>query len=290
MMQPHLDKSDHRDRYVVIGNPISHSKSPEIHNRFAQQTGQPMHYETLLAPLDGFEKSVTDFILAGGRGANVTLPFKLQAHALATQLSARARAAGAVNTLHFKAGEIIGDNTDGVGLVRDITHNAQFSLMNKRVLLLGAGGAARGALQPLLLENPHEISVVNRTFDKAKQLIELAKQWPEARNQQVKLKACTWSDLRGKYDLIINATSASLSGDVPPITGELFSEHTLAYDMMYADQPTSFLRFAAMYGAQTRDGLGMLVEQAAEAFALWRGVQPATQEVLKALRLHLGKA
>ena len=270
------------DAYVVIGNPIAHSKSPEIHAQFAAQTGQQLSYERLLAPLQGFKAAVKVFIANGGKGANVTVPFKLDAHALADRLTERARLAGAVNTLKFEGGVILGDNTDGAGLVADIVHNAGVSLAGKRVLLLGAGGAARGALLPLLEQQPAALTIANRTPAKAQ---ELAAQFAEFG----KLEAAEFTALQASFDVIINATSASLDADVPPLPASVFSGATLAYDMMYGKQPTVFMEFAHRHGALTRDGLGMLVEQAAEAFFLWRGVRPETAEVFRALRQQLGQ-
>jgi shikimate dehydrogenase len=265
------------DRYAVIGNPIAHSKSPQIHARFAAQTGQDLVYERLLAARDGFPGCVRDFIRQGGRGANVTLPFKLEAHALATTLSARAQAAGAVNTLKFEAGAILGDNTDGVGLVRDIVHNAGFAVAGKRILLLGAGGAARGVLLPLLEQAPARLVIANRTVERAQ---ELARQFGLHGN----LAASDFAGLRDSFDLVINATSAGLSGAVPPVAPAVFQPQGLAYDMLYGAQPTAFMRFAAQQGIAARDGLGMLVEQAAEAFFVWRGVRPDTAPVYAELR------
>jgi shikimate dehydrogenase len=271
------------DAYVVIGNPIAHSKSPEIHARFAALCGQAMSYEKLLAPLDGFADTVRSFIAGGGRGANVTLPFKLDAHALATQLTPRAEAAGAVNTLKFDGDVILGDNTDGVGLVADIERNAGIALRGKRVLLLGAGGAARGALLPLLKARPAELMIANRTVEKA---LDLAWEF----QQHGPVSASDFVELDGVYDIIINATSASISAALPPIAASLFGKTTLAYDMMYAKAPTVFMAFAQQQGSVTRDGLGMLVEQAAEAFLLWRGVRPPTAEVFAALRAQLNQS
>lgn len=276
----HTVKLDH---YVVIGNPVAHSKSPYIHAAFAAQTGQMLDYQRLLAPLDGFAASVQIFRLQGGKGANVTVPFKLDACVLATELTTRAAAAGAVNTLRFDGDKILGDNTDGVGLVTDIVRNAGVPLQGKRVLLLGAGGAARGSLLPLLEQLPAELVIANRTLSKAQELQQLAQQY----QPQIPVSAQTFTDVEGHFDVIINATSASLHDDVPPLAGSLFDTATLAYDLMYDAQPTAFLRFAATHGAQCRDGLGMLVEQAAEAFFIWRGVRPDTLTVLADLRQAL---
>jgi shikimate dehydrogenase len=269
------------DKYVVIGNPVAHSKSPEIHARFAQQTGEQISYERLLAPLDGFEATVAAFMDAGGRGANVTVPFKLQAYALATELSVRAQAAGAVNTLRFRDGVILGDNTDGVGLVKDIVHNAGVALQGKRLLLLGAGGAARGVLLPLLEQQPAELVIANRTLERATLLVQ------EFSAPHGVLRACGYDTLAGAYDVIVNATSASLADALPPLDGAVFAAGALAYDMMYSRDATPFMRFAASHGAAVRDGLGMLVEQAAESFFVWRGVRPDTAPVHAALRALL---
>lgn len=268
------------DRYAVIGNPIAHSKSPEIHAAFAAQTGQALTYERLLAPLDGFADTVRLYISEGGKGANVTVPFKLEACQLADELSERARAAGAVNTLHFTEGKIRGDNTDGVGLVADISVNAGLALAGKRILLLGAGGAARGVVLPLLQQQPRELVIANRTAARAE---ELARQF----SGQGVLQACEFTRLQGDFDLVINATSASLSAEVPPIASALLHAGVLAYDMVYGKEATAFMRFAASHGASVRDGLGMLVEQAAESFYLWRGVRPETGAVFAALRAQL---
>jgi shikimate dehydrogenase len=272
------------DQYLVIGNPIAHSKSPWIHAQFAAQTAQHMAYQSLLAPIDGFAAHVHAFIRTGGKGVNVTVPFKLEAYAIATHLTARARAAGAVNTLKFEGEQILGDNTDGVGLVADIICNAGATFQNKRILLLGAGGAARGVLMPILLEQPSELVIANRTSEKAQQLQVLARSHGV---DTVSVSVSDWAQLSGEFDIIINATSASLSDEVPPMPKALFTSSTLAYDMMYGATPTAFLRFADTAGAQLRDGLGMLVEQAAEAFYLWRGLRPETTSVLTQLRRSL---
>lgn len=273
------------DRYAVIGHPVAHSKSPDIHARFAAQTQQNLRYERLLAPLDGFAATVKNFMAEGGRGANVTVPFKLEAHALATELTKRARAAGAVNTLKFDGDHILGDNTDGIGLVRDIVHNAGIKISGKRVLLLGAGGAARGVLLPLLQEHPGALVIANRTVSKAQQLAqEFSLYGPLAASDFAALSA-----LSGVFDIIINATSASLADDVPPISASVMAAHTFVYDMMYGTRPTVFMQFAARQGAAGRDGLGMLVEQAAESFYLWRGMRPHTADVFSALRVQLAE-
>ncbi len=267
-----------RDRYCVIGNPIGHSKSPAIHAAFALQTGQDLVYERCLAPLDGFDATVGALVAAGCKGANVTVPFKLAAAALCGTLSARADAAGAVNTLTFADGQIRGDNTDGAGLVRDIGVNAGFALGGKRVLLLGAGGAARGAILPLLGEAPRELVIANRSRASADALV------ARFAGPGRLLSACEFVDLDGPFDLVVNATSASLAGAMPPLPAAIFTPHTLALDMMYGNQPTPFMAFASGCGAIARDGLGMLVEQAAEAFAQWRGVRPETATILERMR------
>ncbi|MBW8371042.1 MAG: shikimate dehydrogenase [Thiobacillus sp.] len=261
------------DRYAVFGHPIAHSKSPQIHVAFARQTGQDMTYEAILAPLDGFADSVAAFIAAGGRGANVTVPFKEEAYRLANRLSARAQRAGAVNTLVFDGG-ILGDNTDGAGLVADLTRNLGCALAGKRILLLGAGGAARGVIEPLLEQQPAALVIANRTVGRAQELAELFGHG---------IRACGFEETGGPYDVVINATAASLAGELPPLSSALFTDDTLAYDMMYG-RDTPFLTFARSHGAATADGLGMLVEQAAEAFALWRGVRPDTAPVITSLR------
>ncbi len=271
------------DRYCVFGNPIAHSKSPEIHAAFAAQTGQQLVYEKQLAPLDGFAAAVHAFIAAGGKGANVTVPFELEACKVAQALTVRAQAAGAVNTLQFSEHGIIGDNTDGAGLVADIVGNAGVAIAGKRVLLLGAGGAARGVVLPLLEHCPAQLLIANRTLATAEALV---RQFAALGGAGV-VSACGFEQIEGCFDIVINATSASLSAALPPVPVGAFGPATLALDMMYGKEPTVFMQFAAAQGAQVRDGLGMLVEQAAEAFALWRGVHPATAEVLARLRAAL---
>lgn len=271
------------DTYAVVGNPVAHSKSPFIHGRFAQQTGQVMHYTALLASLDGFEQTVRDFRKTGGRGMNITVPFKFEAFTLANQLTDRASAARAVNTFRFEEkGEILGDNTDGVGLVRDIEINLNFSLAGKHILLMGAGGAASGAILPLLQQQPGLLTIANRTPDKA---TSLQRQFASHGNITIGY----YHDFAGQhFDLIINATSASLHNELPPIPANLFRGASLAYDMLYSSRLTPFLELAKMQkvGCLT-DGAGMLVEQAAESFLLWHGIRPETQTVIKQLRDNL---
>lgn len=270
------------DRYGVFGNPIGHSKSPLIHRLFAEQTGQQLSYEALLAPLEDFDGYARAFF-ESGLGGNVTVPFKEQAFALADSLTERARRAGAVNTLKkLDDGRLLGDNTDGAGLVRDLTVNAGIELCGKRILLLGAGGAVRGILEPFLAQQPQTLVIANRTVDKAEQL---ARQFADL--GPVVASGFDWID--APVDLIVNGTSASLAGELPPITPSLIQPgHTCCYDMMYGAGPTAFNRWAAEQGAaRTLDGLGMLVEQAVEAFHLWRGVRPDSAPVLAELRRQL---
>jgi shikimate dehydrogenase len=269
------------DRYAVIGHPVAHSKSPLIHQAFARATGQVMTYELLPAPLDGFLRTVQRFAAEGGKGLNVTVPFKLDAYAIATERSARAEQAQACNTLAWRDDHWFGDNTDGVGLMRDLTHNLHEALAGRDVLVLGAGGAARGILGPLLAKAPRSVVLVNRTERRA---AELAASFAE----YGRIKALAAAQLRGRrFDVVINATSIGISGDVPE---NLWPDHPfaaggLAYDLVYADGATPFLRWASRNAAQrTADGLGMLIEQAAESFVLWRGVRPDTSPLVAMLR------
>ncbi len=266
------------DRYCVIGNPVAHSKSPAIHAAFALQTGQQLEYERCLAPLDGFAATVHRLIAHGYKGANVTVPFKLEAAALADTLSARAQAAGAVNTLSFTAAGIVGDNTDGAGLVNDIMRNAGVAIAGRRVLLLGAGGAARGVILPLLQQGPRQLVIANRTVATARALA------ARFGGHGAPVAASEFAPLEGRFDIIINATSASLAGALPPLPPAIVGAGTLALDMMYGAEPTPFMQFATAHGGAARDGLGMLVEQAAEAFFVWRGVRPDSAAVLAAMR------
>lgn len=268
------------DRYAVIGHPIAHSRSPDIHAAFAAQTGQFMQYERILAPLDGFADTVRTFREQGGKGANVTVPFKLEACALCASLTPRASAAGAVNTLAWQDGEMIGDNTDGIGLVTDIVVNATQPMAGRRVLLLGAGGAARGVILPLLEQHPQQLTIANRTVSRAD---ELAARFASHGN----VSAASFADAGSGYDIVINATSASLDAALPEMPAAVFAPNGFAYDMMYGREETVFMRFAARHGARVRDGLGMLVEQAAESFKIWRGIRPETAPVFAALRARL---
>lgn len=267
------------DKYCVFGNPISHSKSPIIHAAFARQTGENIEYEAVLAPTDGFADAVDAFITEGGKGANVTLPFKQEAYLLATSLTRRAEQAGAVNTLVFNDDEIIGDNTDGVGLLRDITINLRYPIQGRRVLLLGAGGAARGVVGPLLEEKPELLTIANRTVLRARSL---AKRF----SSTGPVCGCSYDDLAGQsFDIVINATSASLSGTMPPLPEGIFAPGSLAYKMMYGLGDTPFRVFARNQGAaMISEGLGMLLEQAAESFFVWRGVRPDCAPVAEILR------
>jgi len=268
------------DQYAVIGNPIEHSKSPEIHTAFAAQTGQDMRYERILGDLEDFEGDVADFFAAGGKGLNVTVPFKEQAFRIADELSPRADSAQAVNTLSaLDDGRIGGDNTDGVGLVRDLGCNHLFNFKGARILLLGAGGASRGVLRPLLEEGPGELLIANRTASKA---VELATELTALGT----VSGCGLDQLGGRqFDLIINGTSAGLRAQVPTIPDDCLASGGWTYDMMYGNEPTAFVRWGRTHGAaKALDGLGMLVEQAAESFRLWRGVMPDTAQVIAALR------
>lgn len=268
------------DRYAVFGNPIAHSKSPRIHALFAAQCGQDLSYEALLAPLDGFAAAVADFRAEGGAGANVTVPFKEEAFRLCLRLTPRAEAAGAVNTLSFTAEGTRGDNTDGAGLVADITRNLGVALGGKRILLLGAGGAARGVVLPLLAEKPAGLTIANRNADKAHALAAAFSGSDGA------CSACGLDGIGGTFDVVINATAAGLGGEALPLAPTVFAPGALAYDMMYG-KDTPFLQLARAAdtpGVRWADGLGMLVEQAAEAFFVWRGVRPGTAPVLALLR------
>ncbi|WMC10935.1 shikimate dehydrogenase [Oceanimonas pelagia] len=269
------------DRYVVIGNPIAHSQSPFIHGAFAEQTGQAMSYERLLLPLDHFQGGLSEFVRSGGRGCNITVPFKTDALAVADELSERAALAEAVNTLKvLEDGRLLADNTDGAGLVMDL-HRLGGALAGRRILLLGAGGAARGVMGPLLAERPAALVVANRTEMRAEALAKRFAGLGPVSHQPLEGLADT-------FDLIINSTSASLQGERLALPASLCHSGTQVYDMMYGREETPFLQWAAEQGVQDRfDGLGMLVGQAAESFYLWRGVRPDMAPVLQALRARL---
>ena len=270
------------DRYAVMGHPIAHSRSPWIHACFATATGEDLRYEAIHVQPGEFDAAVSVSRAAGGRGLNVTLPFKQEAWALADRRTPRAERAGAVNTLWFEGEHIGGDNTDGVGLVRDIGVNLGWPLGGRRVLLLGAGGAARGVLEPLLAARPAEVVIANRTETRAH---ELAARFTTLGN----LRGSAFAALDGGFDLLVNATSASLQGEVPALPDGVLGADAACYDMMYAAGPTAFLRWAKAAGAtRLTDGVGMLVEQAAESFARWRGVRPPTGAVIAGLRELLG--
>jgi len=274
------------DQYAVVGNPIGHTKSPLIHGLFAQETQQDMAYTAIEGPLepqDAFAATVRTFIAAGGKGMNVTAPFKLKAFAMADEQSERAELAGAANALSFRDGRIIAENFDGVGLLRDIEVNLKLPMSGKRVLILGAGGAVRGALLPFLAAQPAELVVVNRDLAKGKALVaQVVAGGP--------LLACGYADLEamGQFDLVVNATSASLTGDLPPVPQSVFSPTGAAYELAYGKRLTPFLQLARNAGVQhVADGVGMLVEQAAEAFEWWRGVRPETRAVIDRLTVPL---
>ena len=271
------------DLYCVMGNPVEHSRSPAIHARFAELTGEAVAYERRLLPLTGFTEGVRAFMAQGGRGCNVTVPFKTEACAIATERSERVQLAGAANTLIFQPdGRIAADNTDGLGLVADITRNAGVPLAGRDVLLIGAGGAAAGVLGPLLRAGVRHVTVANRTLAKAQALVQAHSAL--ASLQKAELLALTPQALEANFDLIINATASSLSGGEVPVAARVLRPGSLAYDMMYGPAAQGFLDWARQHGAVPRDGLGMLVEQAAEAFQLWRGVRPPSAQVLAELK------
>ncbi|MES2503085.1 MAG: shikimate dehydrogenase [Pseudomonadota bacterium] len=266
------------DKYAVIGNPIGHSKSPIIHAAFARQTNQDISYKAILAPLDGFEATVQSLIAQGYKGANVTVPFKFQALNLVLP-SNRALDEVAVNTLSFLGGEIRGDSTDGTGLIRDIKQNLGITISGKRILLLGAGGAAEGVLHPLLNEAPNSLVIANRTLDKAQSMVKKI-----LANHAFVVSANAFDDMAdAQFDIVINATSTGLTDTALPIPSTIFAKNCLAYDMMYGRE-TPFMAQARAADAQVADGLGMLVEQAAEAFYIWRKVRPDTQPVIQMVR------
>lgn len=270
------------DLYAVMGNPINHSKSPTIHSKFAEQAKQDLVYSAMLVPTEGFEPAVKDFFKGHGRGLNITVPFKEKAYQLANSLTPRAKTAEAVNTLVLQEdGTILGDNTDGAGLVRDLVMNQKVDIAGKKLLVIGAGGAVRGILQPFLEQAPQSITIVNRTFEKAQLLADSFQEYGD-------IKAMGFDELTEPFDVIINGTSASLAGELPPLPDAVIAQNTCVYDMMYGKELTPFLLWAQQQGAaKVIDGLGMLVEQAAVSFEIWRGVKPNSVEVLQDLREHL---
>lgn len=273
------------DRYAVVGNPIGHSKSPFIHGSFARATGQDLVYTAIEAPAGGFAAAADAFRRAGGRGLNITAPFKLDAFAYATERSTRAELAGAANALKFEGDRVLAENFDGVGLVHDVVHNLRQAIRGKRVLLLGAGGAARGALLPLMAQEPAELVIANRTVAKAEELAAIGRG-----SGSGKARGCGYEALHrdAPFDLVFNATSASLRGELPPVPATVFGPGAGAYELAYGKGLTPFLRLARSAGApHLADGVGMLAEQAAEAFAWWRGVRPETAEVIHALTVPL---
>ena len=273
------------DRYVVAGNPVEHSQSPFIHTEFARQTGQAMEYGRVLWPADGFADSLRALVDSGAKGCNVTVPFKFDAFRLATRITPRARLAEAANVLMFDSDGWLADNSDGVGLVTDIENNAGVAIAGQRVLLIGAGGAAAGVLGPLLAARPLELVVANRTLAKAQALIDRHR----AAAGNTRLRASTLDDCEGAFGVVINATASSLQGAGVPVPCSVLLPGGLALDMMYGPAAQGFLDWATAHGAQARDGLGMLVEQAAQAFELWRGVRPLTAPVLAALRERMAR-
>jgi shikimate dehydrogenase len=272
----------HNDLYAVVGHPISHSKSPRIHSLFASQTGEPVEYTAIQAPLDDFHGTVRQFFKRGGKGLNVTVPFKEQAWTMAEHRTTRAEKAGAANTLYLdKDQALVADNTDGVGIVRDLFNNHGVAPEGARILVLGAGGAVRGVLGPILAEQPVSVTIANRTVAKAEALVRLFA--PDAGITE--LSACGFNESEDAFDLVINGTSASLKGDLPPVSPGIIGPDTVVYDMMYSLQTTTFNQWALDNNARrVFDGLGMLVEQAAESFYVWRGVRPDTASVIEELR------
>jgi len=272
--------SEDIDRYAVFGNPIAHSKSPQIHAQFAEQTQQSLIYTAEPVEIGRFKQAVKDFIKNNGKGLNITIPFKEDAWTCATQRSNRAQRAGAVNTLAVRPdGTLYGDTTDGIGLVRDLVQNHDIQIRGKDILIIGAGGAVRGVLEALLEQQPKSLLIANRTANKA---VQLAKDFSDIGN----INGCGLDEINGAdFDIIINGTSASLQGKLPPLPETIFRKNSCSYDMMYSAQATPFMQWSTDHGAEkVFDGLGMLVEQAAESFYIWRGVRPETKPVIRKLR------
>ena len=276
-------------RYAVVGHPVAHSQSPFIHAAFAAQTGEPVVYERLLCPLDGFAATVREFASGGASGCNVTMPFKFEAFELVAKTTPRARVAAACNTLRFDADGWLGDNTDGAGLVRDIERNAGVDLRGARILLIGAGGGAAGALGPLAASGASEVVVANRSVDKARALVDRHADALDA-SARARVVAAPLDRCGEAFDIVVNATATSVAGAAVPVAPSVLRRGGLAIDMMYGPAAAAFVAWAESNGASGRDGLGMLVEQAAEAFLLWRGVEPETAPVLRALRARIASA
>ncbi|MFV1982701.1 MAG: shikimate dehydrogenase [Thiohalomonadales bacterium] len=277
-----FDFNAQKDIYGVMGNPITHSKSPSIHALFARQTSQQLEYSAIHVDTGGFRQAVGNFQAAGGKGLNVTVPFKQQAFDITDDYSERAKRAGAVNTLKFEGKKIFGDNTDGLGLVNDLQNNLNIKIQDKNILLMGAGGASRGVINPLLVEKPNSLFIVNRTVDKAQNLAEIFSDFDN-------ISAGSYNALENKlFDIIINATSASLQGVSIPLPNNILAPGAICYDMMYSKDPTLFMNWAIKNNTTiVSDGLGMLVEQAAESFLIWRGVRPDSKSVISKLRQEL---
>lgn len=275
-----LDSTSSIADYAVFGNPVKHSKSPQIHSLFAMQMGITLNYQTIEVPLDNFSEYVKSFAAQGGKGINITVPFKEAAFSLCDTLTRRAEISGSVNTMWFdEQKNIHGDTTDGKGLINDLTTNHAININNRTVLILGAGGSVKATLEPLCAQKPAEIVIANRTVSRAEQLIENF-------SNQGNLEACSYTELSNRsFDIIINGTSLSLAGELPPVPASLIKNDTCCYDFMYSDTETIFMKWAAEQGAlKVMDGLGMLVEQAAEAFLIWHDVKPETKSVIKSLR------
>ena len=277
------------DHYCVLGNPVEHSKSPMIHARFAELTNQSLSYGKQLVALDGFARMLAQLQQNGLSGCNVTVPFKFEAFEAAATATARAELAQAANTLRLDAAGIQADNTDGAGLVIDLQRNAGVALAGRRILLIGAGGAAAGVLGPLLASAPQQLVLTNRSMEKAQKLAERHRQHPSMQEllQKTELVVQDIRALEGDFDVIINATASSLSGTVSPVPASVLKPGSLACDLMYGPAVQGFMQWAASHGAVPRDGLGMLVEQAAESFLLWRGIRPPSAQVLAEMRLAL---
>lgn len=279
-----FDFDAQKDIYGVMGNPVTHSKSPTIHSLFAKQTSQRLDYTAIHVDTGGFRQAIGNFQAAGGKGLNITVPFKQEAFELSDNCSERAKRAGSVNTLKFQNNKITGDNTDGIGLVTDLKNNLNIGIQDKNILIMGAGGATRGIICPLLFENPHSLFIANRSLDKAETLLALF-------SDQGNVAVGSYNALEDKqFDIVINATAASLHGELAPLPDNILTPNAVCYDLMYSIDPTLFMIWATKnHAALVSDGLGMLVEQAAESFLIWRGVHPETKPVISFLRNELSR-